>query len=117
LHKNKREHNNSVQYDSSPLKTSYGRFIQKLDNSPIKPRLFESRVTDDKRFYSLSNGFQKIFAKEKNGQAQKFSPIPIAGYGGHRVGYNSNNIFGKPFRKCSIESKRIQRFLNSKTKF
>ena len=114
-HHKRSEHNNSVQYESHPLATSYGKdFNESSEKSPLKPRLMESKVAQDKRFYNLSNGFQKIFAKEKEKSEIK---IPIAGYGGHRVGYHSNNIFGKPFRKCSIESKRIQRFLGSRPKF
>jgi hypothetical protein len=35
--------------------------------------------------------------------------IPIAGYGGHRKGETSENIFGKCFRDVSIKSKNIER--------
>ncbi len=35
--------------------------------------------------------------------------IPIAGYGGHRKGETSENIFGKCFRDVSIKSKIIER--------
>lgn len=110
----KRGHNNSVQYESKGLSTNYGRFTDRKENSPVRPSLIESKVIDNKKFFSLSKGFQKIFAKDKSEEKLK---LPIAGYAGHRVGYRSNNIYGKAFRKCSIESKKIQRIFNSKPKF
>ena len=110
----RRANNYSVQYESKPLSTNYGKFTQRKENSPIRPNLFESRVASNEKFFSLSRGFQKIFVKDKRESDMK---IPIAGYAGHRVGYKSSNIFGKAFRKCSIESKSIQKCFNSRPNF
>lgn len=107
-------HNNSVEYSSTGLATTYGNFGDRKENSPIRPKLIESKVIENQKFMSLSKGFQRLFAKDQKDSEIK---IPIAGYGGHRVGYKSNNIYGKPFRKCSIESKRIQRIFNFKPNF
>jgi len=52
----------------------------------VKPRLLESRVTEDGNFMKLSDGFRHIFAKEKE---DKKMILPIAGYGGHRRGDRS----------------------------
>jgi hypothetical protein len=84
-------------------------------------------------FNKLGEGFKKLFidnqasqvstmglqsAKDlKNpslhhsGQSSPTKPIviPIAGYGGHRKGETSENIFGKCFRDVSIKSKIIER--------
>jgi len=98
-----------------PSITQYGKFSQNKHNvSPIKPRLVERKIATNRKFLNMSTGFQKVFTKDKSDQQ---IIIPIAGYAGHRVGYHSKNIYGKPFRKCSIESKRIQRLLNSKPSF
>jgi hypothetical protein len=35
--------------------------------------------------------------------------IPISGYQGHRMGYQSQNFYGKTFRDATIQSKMIQR--------
>lgn len=74
----------------------------------VKPRLLESRVTEDGNFMKLSDGFRRVFANEKQ---DKKIVLPIAGYGGHRRGDRSQNFFGKPFREISIQSKRLQRQL------
>lgn len=34
--------------------------------------------------------------------------VPIAGYTGHRMGYRSQNFYGKNYRDCSIQSKILQ---------
>ena len=46
-----------------------------------------------------------------SGQSSPNKPIviPIAGYGGHRKGETSENIFGKCFRDVSIKSTIIER--------
>ena len=44
-----------------------------------------------------------------SGSPSKPIVIPIAGYGGHRKGETSENIFGKCFRDVSIKSKIIER--------
>ncbi len=33
--------------------------------------------------------------------------LPVVGYTGHRMGYRSQNFYGKNFNDCSIQSKII----------
>ena len=100
----------------------------------MKPSLIESRLTESPDVFSkLGEGFKKLFidnpasqmatrgiqsAKDivqvsafNSGQTSPTKPIviPIAGYGGHRKGETSENIFGKCFRDVSIKSKIIER--------
>lgn len=37
--------------------------------------------------------------------------VPIAGYTGHRMGYRSQNFYGKNYRDCSIQSKILQQMV------
>ena len=52
----------------------------------IKPRVLESKVSEQKEFFRLSDGFQKIFANDRK---DRNIVLPIAGYGGHRRGDRS----------------------------
>lgn len=79
----------------------------------IKPRLLEAKIAESDKFFNLSDGFQKIFANDKKDQKLV---IPICGYGGHRRGDRSQNYFGKSFRDITIQSKRLERSLNPKTR-
>lgn len=101
----------------------------------LKPSLIESRVAESPdTFNKLGEGFKKLFLDNNASQmvtrgglsSQKLIPppafaayagggspkpivIPIAGYGGHRKGETSENLFGKCFRDVSIKSKIIER--------
>ena len=35
--------------------------------------------------------------------------VPVVGYTGHRMGYRSQNFYGKNFKDCSIQSKVISK--------
>lgn len=72
----------------------------------IKPRIIESKISENPDFLNLSNGFQKIFANDKK---DKKLVIPVVGYGGHRRGDRSQNYFGKSFRDTTIQSKCLER--------
>ena len=74
----------------------------------VKPRIIESKVSENTDFYNLSDGFKKIFANDK--QDRKLA-IPVVGYGGHRRGDRSQNYFGKSFRDTTIQSKCLERGL------
>lgn len=79
------------------------------DEAELKPKLLESRVVNQQQFFSLSNGFQKVFA---NDAKDKKMSIPIAGYSGHQRGDKAQNYFGRTFRDSAIQSKRLERSLN-----
>ena len=76
------------------------------EEAELKPRLLESKVSTQKGFFSLSNGFQKVFA---NDEKDKKMSIPIAGYSGHQRGDKAQNYFGRTFRDSAIQSKRLER--------
>jgi hypothetical protein len=76
------------------------------DEADVKPRLLESKVVNQKGFFNMSNGFQKVFANDK--KDRKLS-IPIAGYSGHQRGDKSQNYYGRTFRDSAMQSKRLQR--------
>lgn len=72
----------------------------------VKPRVLESKVSENKDFYNLSDGFKKIFADDKK---DRKLVVPICGFGGHRRGDRSQNYFGKSFRDTTIQSKCLER--------
>lgn len=70
------------------------------------------RSTD--KFAKMTNGFQIAMDSTKHRQEAGLPDntevrIPIVGYQGHRMGYKSQNFYGKTFRDCSIQSKMVQR--------
>ena len=78
----------------------------------VKPRLLETKITEDENFMRLTDGFKRVFSNDREDQRLV---IPISGYGGHRRGDRSQNFFGKPFREIAIQSKRLQRQLQQST--
>ena len=52
----------------------------------VKPKILESKISTKEDFFNLSDGFKRIFAKDKKDVKMV---IPIAGYGGHRRGDRS----------------------------
>lgn len=76
----------------------------------IKPRMIESRAVRNSEFFTLGEGFKKVFACDKDDQKMV---IPVVGYGGHRRGDRSQNYFGKSFRETTIKSKCLEREFRS----
>ena len=88
-----------------------GSLSTKFQPQPIekvKPVLLENKVSQDQQFFRLSDGFKNLFLDDK--KDSKMS-IPICGYAGHKRGDKSQNFFGKSFRDCAIQSKRLERHL------
>ena len=79
------------------------------EEAELKPKLLENRVVNQKGFFNLSNGFQKVFANDKK---DKKMHIPIAGYCGHQRGEKSQNYFGRTFRDSAMQSKKLERQLS-----
>lgn len=77
-----------------------------LEEADLKPRLLESKIVTQKKFFNLSNGFQQVFANDKKDVKMA---IPIAGYSGHQRGDKAQNYFGRTFRDSAIQSKRLER--------
>ena len=87
-------------------------FTGSLTTTSVKPRILESKVSETSDFYNLSDGFKKIFADDRK---DRKVVIPVVGYGGHRRGDRSQNLFGKSFRDTTIQSKCMERNFRSQS--
>ena len=85
----------------------------------LRPRIKELNIEDPaidnvqkalstKKYQTTHN--EGLNHQEKYGGSTVSSPlrVPIAGYTGHRMGYKSQNFYGKSYRDCSIQSKIVQ---------
>lgn len=79
-----------------------------IKRTTIKPKLLESKILNQQAFFGLSDGFKKVFAKDNNDVQMV---IPISGYKGHKRGDKSQNFFGRSFRECAIQSRKLERSL------
>jgi hypothetical protein len=68
------------------VRSSWGGDLSKSIINDIKPKLLESDVTQNEKFFRLSSGFKQIFASDKEDRKMA---MPIVGYGGHRRGDKS----------------------------
>lgn len=78
----------------------------------IKPEIMETRASERKDFFNLSDGFKRVFAS--NDRKDQRMVVPVCGYQGHRRGDLSHNFFGKNFREITIQSKFLERKLRNK---
>lgn len=76
----------------------------------VKPKILESRCIRNSDFYTLGEGFKKVFADDSKDQKMV---VPVVGYGGHLRGDRSQNFFGKSFRDISLRSKCLEREFRS----
>jgi hypothetical protein len=74
----------------------------------VKPVMFEKKTANARDFFGLSDGFKRLFANDAKDTNMR---VPIAGYGGHTRGDRSQNFFGKTWRECALQSKKIERKL------
>jgi hypothetical protein len=82
--------------------------------NPMRPRLKDRDVRGTEDYQTLSAGFQIAMTSNKHREEQKMPDnqkvqIPVVGYTGHRMGYKSQNFYGKNYRDCAIQSKMVQR--------
>ena len=80
----------------------------------MRPRLKDRDVRTADDYQTLSAGFQIAMTSNKTREEQKMPDntkvqIPVVGYTGHRMGYKSQNFYGKNYRDCAIQSKMVQR--------
>ena len=71
-----------------------------------------ARTAED--FQTLSAGFQIAMTSNKHREVNQMPDntkvqIPVVGYTGHRMGYKSQNFYGKNYRDCAIMSKMVQK--------
>lgn len=76
----------------------------------VKPKMLETRAVRNSAFFTLGEGFKRVFADDRD---DKKMTIPVVGYGGHRRGDRSQNFFGKSFRETTIKSKCLEREFRS----
>lgn len=81
-----------------------------MNLTQVKPKMLETNVVNRDEFFTLSEGFKKVFACDKDDQKMV---IPVVGYGGHRRGDRCQNYFGKSFRETTIKSKCLEREFRS----
>ena len=75
-------------------------------STTVKPKVLESKVATRDNFFTLSDGFKRVFSNDTRDQKMV---VPVVGYGGHRRGEQSQNFFGKSFRDATIQSKFLER--------
>jgi len=80
----------------------------------MRPKLKDRDVRTADEFQTMSAGFQIAMTSNKHREDNKMPDntkvqIPVVGYTGHRMGYKSQNFYGKNFRDCSIQSKMVHR--------
>lgn len=85
--------------------------IDPASKTVVKPKVLESRVSNQEKFFNLSDGFKKVFS---NDAADQKMVVPVCGYGGHRRGDSSQNFFGKSFKETTIQSKFLERQFRNK---
>ena len=84
--------------------------------NPLRPRLKTGDARSTEGYTTMSAGMQIAFDSQKPRQDAGLPDntevkIPVVGYAGHRMGYKSQNFYGKTFRDCSIQSKMVQRMV------
>jgi len=63
----------------------------------------ERNLQGNKDFESLSPRFKQIFVKNSSDEEMR---LPIVGYGGHRKGEASENMFAKSYRDSTLQAQR-----------
>jgi len=84
--------------------------------NPLRPRLSVRDCRTGEEFNTMTAGYQIAMSSTAARQEAQMPDktevrIPVVGYGGHRMGYKSQNFYGKNFRDCSIQSKMVQRMV------
>ena len=65
--------------------------------------MLERNLAGNKDFEALPENFKKLFTEDTRDQQMK---IPIVGYGGHRKGETSENMYAKNYRDTAIQATR-----------
>ena len=79
------------------------------DQVHVKPAVLESKVIASKDFQDLSENFKAVFThSDKKDQGMR---VPIVGYGGHRKGETSENMFAKNYRETTFQTIKQMRAL------
>ena len=79
----------------------------------VRPRLLENGLIGNKDYDNLPENFKKIFSNDTKDQEMK---LPVVGYGGHRKGYQSENMFAKNFRDSTLQAQKGKRYIKVNTR-
>jgi len=82
--------------------------------NPLKPKLNTRDISEVEDFKNLSETQKTALTstkyREMLGLPDKTEmKLPVVGYTGHRMGYRSQNFYGKNFKDCSIQSKIVSK--------
>ena len=80
--------------------------------NPMRPKLKDRDVRANEEYTTLSAGMQIAMNSNKQREIQQKPDntkvqIPVVGYTGHRMGYKSQNFYGKNYRDAAIMSKMV----------
>ena len=80
--------------------------------NPLRPKLNTKDISENQDFSKLSDNQKTALNstkyRENLGLPDRSNmTIPVVGYTGHRMGYRSQNFYGKNFKDCAIQSKVI----------
>ena len=80
--------------------------------NPLRPRLSTRDHRQSEQYQTMSAGMQIAMESNRKRELEGLPnnqevKIPICGYQGHRMGYTSQNFYGKTFRDATIQSKMV----------
>jgi hypothetical protein len=80
----------------------------------LRPKLNTKDITEHEEYEKLSQNQKSALNstkyREMLGLPDKSEmKVPVVGYTGHRMGYRSQNFYGKNFKDCSIQSKIVSK--------
>jgi len=82
--------------------------------NPLRPKLNTKDIAENPDYISLTDNQKSALTstkyREMLGLPDKTEmKLPVVGYTGHRMGYRSQNFYGKNFKDCSIQSKIVSK--------
>jgi hypothetical protein len=80
--------------------------------NPLRPRLNTKDIAENQEYTKLTETQKSALTSSKYRESlgvpdRSNMTIPVVGYTGHRMGYRSQNFYGKNFKDCAIQSKVI----------
>lgn len=85
--------------------------------NPLRPKLNTKDIIENEEYHKLSETQKSVltsgaYLQELGLPDKSEMKLPVVGYTGHRMGYRSQNFYGKNFKDCSIQSKVITKMAN-----
>ena len=84
--------------------------------NPLRPKLKTQDIIENQDYNKLSQTQKSVLTSGSYIQAlglpdKNEMKLPVVGYTGHRMGYRSQNFYGKNFKDSSIQSKVITKMM------